>query len=383
MNSAKTKPSQGTADPTAPVPVLGRRALNRALLARQMLLSRAELPVLDAVERLAGLQAQSPNAPYFALWTRLEGFRQEELSRFIEERKTVRIALMRSTLHLVSARDSLHWRPLLQPVLDRGLKGVYGKRLEGLDPAEIAAAGRKLVEAQPLTFSEIGKRLSERWPDRDPSALAAAVRTWVPLVQPPPRGLWGESGQAVHTSAEAWLGRPLAPEPAVEEMLLRYLAAFGPASVKDMQVWSGLTRLSAVVERLRPRLVTFRDEQGGELFDLPDAPRPDADTPVPPRFLGEYDNTLLSYADRTRILDEAARKRVFTENGIIRSTILIDGFVSGIWRVEKQRGTAVLIIEPFAWSPEQDRRALTEEGGRLLQFAAAEDVHEIRLIEAE
>ncbi|HEX2036936.1 MAG TPA: winged helix DNA-binding domain-containing protein, partial [Chloroflexota bacterium] len=265
--------------------VLSRRALNRATLARQLLLSRRQLPVAQAIEHLVGLQAQTPHTWYVGLWTRLEGFRPPLVADLLAERRVVRLALMRSTIHLVTARDCLFLRPLVQPVIERSMNGNFGRSLAGVDAAALAAAGRALVEERPLTFTELGKRLAERWPGRDPAALAQAVRAWVPLVQVPPRGLWGTSGQARHTSAESWLGRPLDPAPSLEELVVRYLAAFGPAGVMDMQTWSGLTRLGEVVEGLRPRLVTFRDEQGRELFDLPDAPRPDPDTPAPPRFL--------------------------------------------------------------------------------------------------
>ncbi|MCY9695849.1 winged helix DNA-binding domain-containing protein [Paenibacillus alginolyticus] len=260
-------------------PILSQRALNRALLARQLLLERSNKHVLQAARHLVGLQAQAPNPPYVALWTRLQNFRHEELSRLIMDRSIVRIALMRSTIHLVTAEDCLTLRPVLQSVQDRALKGTFGKKLAELDLDALAAAGRALLETQPLTFSELGKRLQAQWPQSDATALSQAVRCSLPLVQVPPRGIWGASGQAAHTTAEAWLGRPLAPGQDPEAMLLRYLAAFGPASVKDMQVWSGLTRLREVVERLRPSLLSFRDEQGNELFDLPDAPRPDPATP--------------------------------------------------------------------------------------------------------
>jgi hypothetical protein len=291
------------------------------------------------------------------------------------DRQAVRIALQRSTIHLVTARDCLALRPVLQAVQDRGLQGAYGRLLAGVDLAALGAAGRALVEAQPRTFSELGKLLREQWPDRDPQALANAVRTLVPLVQVPPRGIWGASGQAAHTSAELWLGQPLSSSIDSEAMILRYLAAFGPATVKDMQVWSGLTRLREVVERLRPQLRTFRDEQGSELFDVPDAPLPSEDTPAAPKLIGEFDNMLLSYEDRTRILPDEYRPLVFTDNGIIKSAILLDGYVSGLWKLERKRGTAALTIEPFAALSGPDREALLEEGNRLLQFAAGESKH--------
>ncbi|MFF8373531.1 winged helix DNA-binding domain-containing protein [Streptomyces lydicus] len=356
---------------TGDVKVLDHRALNRSLLARQLLLERSAMPAGRAVAHLVGMQAQAPNPPYIGLWTRLAGFRIEDLASLVRNREVVRVGLMRGTIHLVTADDCVALRPVLQGALRQGLKGAFGRKLEGLDVEKVAELGRELVEREPLTLGGLGTLLAERWPDRDPFALANAVRNLVSLVQVPPRGLWGESGQAVHTSAEAWLGRPVAGLAAPDLMVERYLAAFGPATVKDIQVWSGMTRLADAVNRLRPRLAVFRDENGRELLDLPEAPRPDADTPAPVRFLPEFDNILLSHADRARILTEEQRKLVFTRNGLIRSTFLVDGFVAGVWRVEQTRGAAVLVLEPFGTLRAGDRAALTEEGGRLLAFATA------------
>ena len=362
--------------PAAREPVLDRSRLNRALLERQMLIRRRSLPALEAIEHLVALQAQAPTPPYFGLWTRLEDFRQEELAQLIESRQAVRLALMRATIHLVSARDALALRPLMQPSMERGLKSTFGKRLEGIDLAALTAAARELTEERPMTFQEIGERLAsdERWRGRDTSALGAAARALLPLVQVPPRGLWGASGPAAHTTVKTWLGSESAsagPD-ALESMLERYLAAFGPATVQDMQAWCGLTRLGEVVRRMRPRLRVFRDEQGRELFDTPDSPLPVADTPIPPRYVAEFDNVLLSHADRTRIIAEEDRKRVFTINGIIRPTFLIDGFVAGIWSVVRERAAASLVVEPFRPLRAADRDSLAEEGERLLGFAAPE-----------
>lgn len=349
--------------------VLSRQTLNRALLARQLLLRRAPMPVHDAVAHLYGLQAQAPNPPYLALWNRLDGFAPDELSQLITDRRAVRIALMRSTIHLVTAEDCLALRPLVQPAHDRGFATTYGKRLTGLDLDAVAAHGRELVEQQPRTFAELGALLAERFPGYDADALAPVVRTRVPLVQVPPRGLWGSSGQAAHTSAESWLSAALpAPDPAA--MVLRYLAAYGPASVADVQAWSGLTRLKEVVAGLRHGLVAFRDERGVELFDLPDAPRPDAAVPAPLRLLGEFDTVLLSHADRTRIISDEHRKRVFTINGIIKATVLADGFVAGTWRVERGRDAATLRVERFGELTAGQRAELAEEAQRLLPLLA-------------
>ena len=351
------------------LPILSPRALNRATLERQLLPRHRKLPAEAAIEHLVGMQAQAPNPPYVGLWTRLEGFHPDELSHLILNRRAVRVALMRNTVHLVSARDCVKLRPLVQPVIDRGL---YSNRagVEGVDIEALSAAGRALLDERPLTAKELGVLLKEWWPERDSASLARAVRHLVPLVQVPPRGVWGKSGPAAHTTAEAWLGRPLDPNPSLEEMVIRYFGAFGPASVKDVQTWSGLTRLGEVVDRLRPRLSTFRDEHGTELFDLPDAPRPDPETPVPPGFLPEFDNLILSHSDRTRVIVDEYRKAIASRNGMVPATFLVDGFVRGTWKTERSRGRATLLIEPFEPLAKRDRGALEEEGERLVRFMA-------------
>ena len=286
------------------------------------------------------------------------------------DRRAVRVALMRDTLHLVTSRDCLKLRPLVQPIIGRNLyTGNAGRAaVKEIDAGELVAAGRALLEERPLTAKELGGLLRERWPDQDPAALARAVRGLVPLVQVPPRGLWGESGPAAHTTIEAWLGRRLDLDPAPDEMMVRYLGSFGPASVKDAQTWSGLTRLREVFERLRPRLRTFSDQGGTELFDLPDAPRPTSDVPAPVRFVAAFDNLILSHADRTRVIAAEHRKAIASKNGLVPATFLVDGFVSGTWKVTRERGGATLLITPFEHLLKQDREALGEEGERLLEF---------------
>ncbi|CAM3131073.1 winged helix DNA-binding domain-containing protein [Paenibacillus lupini] len=363
---------------TQETPKLSALAINRALLARQMLLSRSDMSVLDTLEWFIGLQAQAPNAPYYSLWTRLNGFEQSELSTLIQNREAVRIALMRSTLHLVSAKDCLLIRPWVQPVLERGLKGSFGKALAGIDLDSVALQGRKLVEDKARTFSELGKFLADLWPGINSEALAAVVRNYVPLIQIPPRGLWGESGQATHTSSEVWLGQSLSEHVDTDDLILRYLAAYGPATVKDMQAWCGLTRLKEHFEKLRPQLLTFRDEQGNELFDLPDAPRPNAEVMPPARFLSEFDQMLLGIVDRSRVMDITYAKRIFTANGILRATILLNGFIAGIWKIERERNKASLLIEPFRLLTNEEQAELIIEGEKLIQFTAPGQEHDIR-----
>jgi hypothetical protein len=344
------------------------RALNRALLARQMLLERHAMPVLDAIEHLVGMQSQAPNPPHIGLWSRLADFAFDEVGALMTERSALRMVLMRGTLHLVSARDARALRPHIRTLLDAHLKG-RARDLAGVDLAAVTAYARRLLEEEPRTDRELRGLLGERWPEHGAELLGWAVRCSLPLVQVPPRGIWGASGAARHTTLDAWLAGHPPAETSLDDLVLRYLAAFGPASVRDVQQWSGLTRLGEVVERLRPGLVEFRDDAGRTLYDVPDAPRPDPDTPAPVRFVPDFDNLLLSHADRTRIIGEEHRKRVFTINGIIRATFLVDGFVHGMWKIEKKRREATLRIDPFAPVPKRERAALEEEGMRLLTAA--------------
>ncbi|GAA4562409.1 winged helix DNA-binding domain-containing protein [Planotetraspora kaengkrachanensis] len=360
-------------------PVLSRRAINRATLERQLLLRRHDMTAHEAIEHLVGLQAQTPHTWYVGLWGRLAGFDPREAADLLTSRGAVRMALMRSTIHLVTAQDALALRALIQPVIERGTRSVFGKGVAGIDPDELARAGRAAVEERPLTFSELGRVLGERWPGRDQASLAQTTRAALPLVQVPPRGVWGASGLARHTTAEAWLGRPLRADYPVEEMVLRYLAAFGPATVRDVQTWSGLTRLTEILERLRPRLLSFRDEDGAELFDLPDAPRPDPGTPAPPRLLYDFDNLLLSHADRSRVVTDAYRRQDFDDHGPVPRLILLDGFTAGTWTFAAERGKATLVIRLFAKTSGEDADALAAEGAALAEFLAPEaEVRDVR-----
>ncbi|MCX4237318.1 MULTISPECIES: winged helix DNA-binding domain-containing protein [Streptomyces] len=349
---------------TSTAPVLSVRELNRATLARQSLLRRAGLSAKDAIEHLVGLQAQNVKPPYYALAARLEGFTPQELSTAMEAREVVRIVTLRSTIHTHTADDCLTLRPLVQAARERELYG-FRKGLAGVDLDRLAVLGRELVEAEPRTMKQLREALHAEWPDADPAALAIAARCRLPLVQVTPRGLWGRSGQVALTTAEHWLGRPSEPAPAPDATVLRYLAAFGPASVKDMQTWAGLTRLREVFERLRPQLVTFADAHGVELFDLPDAPRPDADTPAPARLLPEFDNLLLSHADRSRVVSAEHKGRTWRGNQAY-PTLLVDGFVAGVWRLEETGGGDVLTVEPFGTLTDRQRAEVTDEAGRML-----------------
>jgi hypothetical protein len=365
--------------------VLDRHALNRALLARQMLLQRHELGAAPAIERLVGMQAQAPLAPYVGLWTRLEGFDPRELAGLIATRRAVRIQVMRGTIHLLTARQAPAMRSLLQPVLERLIRsGPFGRALGTVDADELLAAARLLFEERPRTRVEVRAMVAERWPERDADALSFAAILLLPVVQVPPRGLWGATGQATWATLGSWLKPPLPNAAPPDELVLRYVAAYGPATVADVRAWSGFTQLRAVLERLRPRLVAFRDEAGKELFDLPGAPRPDADSPAPPRFLPEYDNVLLSHADRTRINPERHPIPLQPGNGAACGTVLIDGFFRATWRIERRRDAASLHVEPLTRTTRAQRTAVGAEARRLLAFVAPEAAsHSVSVAVAE
>ena len=357
---------------------LTTRALNRAALERQMLLRRAKLSATEGIERLIGLQAQLPNPPYIGLWTRLVGFERDELTRLIEKRRVVRSTMMRATQHLVTARDYLRLRPVLQPMLDQRCRHNFGRATAGIATAELMEAGRAMLEERPHTVTELKARLSERWPKHESNALGFSIQLLLPLVHVPPRGTWGKGGAVPATLAEPYLERPLSANRSPDAMIVRYLAAFGPATVADVQEWSGLKGLRTAVDRLRPKLRVLRDDTGRELLDLPDAPLPDPDTPAPPRFLPEYDNLILAYADRTRMLTREVQEAIWTRNGLL-STALVDGTVAATWKIVRERKRAVLAIDPLRRIAKADRAALTEEGLALLAFTDPEaDARDVR-----
>ncbi|MGK5529983.1 winged helix DNA-binding domain-containing protein [Streptomyces sp. URMC 129] len=358
---------------------LSLRELNRALLDRQLLLRRSAMDAGAAVEHLVGLQTQVPGNHYTALWSRLEGFDPDAFSRRFEAREFVRISLQRSTIHTVTARDCLALRPVLRPGHERPFRSAWGKRLTGVDLDRVAARARELVEQRPRTFQELGAELGEEWPDADRPALAQVARHALALVQVPPRGLWQRGGAARHTTAESWLGAEQSDDTAPDGLVLRYLAAFGPASVKDAQMWSGLTRLREVFDRLLPRLERFQDANGVELFDLPDAPRPGEDVRAPARFLPEYDNLFIGHADRSRVISAVAKARTWAGNRGL-PVFLADGFVRGVWRIDAdaRRTAATLTLTPFDRLTTAERDGLAAEGARLLTFHTPGAVHDLR-----
>ncbi|GGN37064.1 hypothetical protein FHR83_006483 [Actinoplanes campanulatus] len=350
--------------------VLPTRVLNRTYLRRQLLAERLPRTADDIVRHLVAVQGQEPDSPYLGLWARSSAFQREDLTALLHDRTVVRGAMLRGTQHL-STGDDFGWlRPTVQPMLDR----LAGRLSRVADPVAFTAAAREILAAGPLTRPEIARRLTARFPDVDLSGLTLGAHLRLALLHPPPSGTWGHRGRVTCVLADDYLGRPLADGAAMETLVWRYLAAFGPASAKDLQVWSGLTRLAGVLAGLRERLRVFRDEAGTDLYDLPDAPIADPDEPAPVVFLPEFDNAVLGHADRARIIRPGDRPLVTPGWSIVRPTVLVDGFVAAIW--SRRGGT--LTVEPFRPLAPGDRAAVEARAACLLEFAAPGDAHEVR-----
>ncbi|MEV0332338.1 winged helix DNA-binding domain-containing protein [Nocardia sp. NPDC050717] len=360
--------------------VLDARALNRATLARQFLLERAEIPALDAITHLCGVQAQEPQEPFLGLWSRVEDFAPKELDALLTGRQVVRAHLMRRTVHLVATADALAWRARHDGMLRQRVLTTYKRELDGVDVDELTAAARALLaDGEPRSMGETARALADRWPAASPRALGELViAALVPTVQLPPRGLWQVKAGVRNVPIEQWLGRtvdPAAPDgtdPVGADLVRRYLAAYGPAASADLRAWSGLTGLPAAVAAVRPELITFRDARGRELLDLPDAPRPDPETPAPPRFLPAFDNAILGYDDRSRIIDDADRGMSVAGARVV----LVDGRVSASWTVDD----GVVTVAPLRAFTRAEAREVTEEGQRMAMFLSGNDSDRVRIL---
>jgi hypothetical protein len=349
-----------------PNDVLTLRQLNRATLARQMLLSRSAADATDVVRHLVAMQAQLPRPPFIGLWSRVDGFRRDDVVKALTGKRLVRGTSLRGTLHLMTAEDFARFRGPLQAALDRGVKMV-AKRADAAAIAAALEAGREFF-AKPYPFDAFREHLEASHAGKDIRAMAYACRMLVPLLQVPDGSAWGFPAQAGFITAEAWLGpRRATASGTAEDLVLRYLAAYGPSTVADAQAWSGIPSLRPVFTALRPRLAVFRAEKGGELFDLPDAPRPAADTPAPVRFLPDWDNVIVGRAD-SRILDAPHRAAVFQPGLRILATVLVDGHVAGTWSLDRRRSAAVVRVSLFAKAPARVRKEIEREADGVARF---------------
>jgi hypothetical protein len=344
---------------------ISRGELNRTTLHRQSLLERSTMSAEEALRQLVGLQAQNPNDPYWALWSRIEGFDPELLSGMISRKEAVRGQLLRATIHLVTTGDFLTLRPLLQPVMNRTLGSTgFARDTRDVDREALLVLARSLLAQRPMSRAELAPILAEAWPSAPGASLAQVVTYCLPVVQVPPRGLWRRSGTARWTTVEDWVESGLEPGAGVDGTVLRYLAAFGPASVSDIRVWCGLPGLREAVERLRPDLRTYRAETGTELFDLPDLPIVSEAVPAPPRFLPEYDNVLLGHADRSRFFAEGVTPAGWAGN------LLLDGTFGGNWKIVENRQASRLEVRLLTRATRRQLRDIGAEGERLVDFWA-------------
>ncbi len=351
------------------VRTLTTRELNRALLGRQLLLGREALPVSEVIGRLAGLQAQVPDAPYVGLWSRLPDFRPDELARMVATGRAVRLTLMRGTIHLVTVEDCLTMQPLFHPMIVRRMSTTqHGKDLGQVALRDVVAEGQRLLGERSMSRIELGTLLAQRWPGVPPASLGFVATAASPTLQVPPRGVWRQASGPVWAPIETFVGRRLADPLPIADLIRRYLAAFGPASVADIGRWSGLTGLGPVVRQLRPELRVFRGPTGTELFDIEDGRFPDPETAAPPRFLGEYDNVLLSHADRSRIMAVQELPGIPGGYGASEGTVLIDGMLGAIWTVDRDDGTIGMTVTPYESLSPDDERAVAVEGEALLRF---------------
>jgi hypothetical protein len=351
--------------------VLNLRALNRATLARQFLLDRADVGVLDAVTHLCGMQAQEPQEPFIGLWSRLGAFDPVVLDDLLVQRKVVRTHLMRRTVHLVTADDVVAWRGRYDTMLRQRVLGNYRRELEGVDLEELAEAGHEVMaDGEPRSMTELAKSLAGRWPTPGHRAMGEMlIAALVPMAQLPPRGLWRTKAGVKYARLTDWLGRDLNPVDPGPALVRRYLTAYGPAASADIRAWCGLAGLPAAVAQVRDELVSFKDERGRQLLDLPDAPRPDPDTPAPVRFLPAFDNAILGYDDRTRIIDDENRNLSIAGERVV----LVDGRVSATWKVEDN----TVVVHPLRKLSRAQRDEVAEEGQEVARFLV--DTSKVRI----
>jgi hypothetical protein len=365
---------------------LTTRELNRALLARQGLLTRKRVSVETMIGACAGLQTQEPRDAFVSLWSRISGFKREKLFGAADARRVVRGSNLRCTIHTVTAADFIAFRMTLSNVVERDMAN-WRERYDGLDITKVTAAVRDLLsDGEPRTAKQIGEELQPLFPRVHREGLSHCARIHVPVVMTPTDHRLGYSRPPSLMLAESWLGATLSPATpeAKTELLRRGIAAIGPASAADLRTWSGMTGVREALEPLLPELAEFRDEAGRTLYDLPEAPRPRAGTEAPVRLLGEFDNVALSHADRARIVaPEDARLFNVSKNGRRAFAILIDGQVRGSWQLTRNRDQARIRLMPFHKESASTLDAVAAEGEALLRFLEPDAPrHEVDLVKS-
>lgn len=346
------------------------RQWNRTLLQRQHLLTRVAEDAIEVLDRCVGLQSQDPRAALFGLWSRIEDFDPLELEDLLTDREVVRMALLRSTIFLIDAEDARWIRPLADPTLRRELTDIHARKLAGADPAQVLASAAEILAGRELAGAELGRELAARHPAENPSTLTTIARCGLPLVQVPPRGLWRGRGGPTYRLFDEWVGPG---EPAVvdddarADLIRLYLRGFGPATVKAIQTWSGLTRLRPIVEKLEAdwELVRLAGPNGEVLYDLDGLALADADAPAPVRLIAPFDHVIGAQADRIRIAEPEMFRRTVTANGRSPGFVLIDGFLAGTWSLDAEELPVVDFLRPVSAA---ERRDVDAEVDRLREF---------------
>jgi hypothetical protein len=364
-----------------PLESFSRRALGRALLARQLLLERRDCSVEQVLTRVGGLQAQEPRPPFLALWNRIAGFANQDLITAALRRSAVRATLHRGTIHLLDSTDYPVWRTALSGELAALPRGL-GPAARAVDVPAVRAAAQQLFQGRRLRFGELRPLLAERFPDVDPHILGVYARMTVPLVLPPTDNVWGWAADPAFARADDWIAMPdIDPAVARDQLVLAHLAAFGPARAADVAAWSGMRSVQVVLDRLAAQLVRFSDESGRVLYDLPDAPRPTEEVPAPPRLLGDWDTVLLGHAEHSRVVDAEVRRRLMTSNGRLRPCLMVDGRVVGGWSVEQSGSTALLSLEPYVPVPRAGLTSAAGEAADLLSWLSPGTTgHDVQIV---
>lgn len=347
------------------------RQWNRTLLARQHLLDRVDEDAIEVLDRCVGMQSQDPRAAFFGLWSRVEGFEPSELDGLLTEREVVRIALLRSTVFLVDAEDARWIRPLAEPILRRELTEAHAPRLVGANPSQVLADAAELLTGRELGGADLGKQLAVRHPGENPATLTGIARCGLPLVQVPPRGLWRGRGTPTYRLFDEWVGPG---EPAVSgddaraDLIRLYLRGFGPATVKAIQTWAGITRLGPLIEKLEAdwELVRLTGPHGETLYDLDGLGLADPDAPAPARLVAPFDHVIGVSADRVRVADPELFRRTVTRNGRSPGFVFADGFLAGTWHLD---GDDVR-IEMLREITRAEQREVDAEVDRLREFLA-------------
>lgn len=354
---------------------LSERELNRSLLMRQKLLSQSMEDLTSVFSVCAGIQSQKPSTMLLGLWNRAANFNPCDLDRLLLSGQVVRMAVMRSTVHAVLAGDAYTFRTATQKVLNDEVSNNYSKLAVSDESAKVVRHAEKKISAGVISARVLANELHHKWPEHSPKALLALVRSKLPLVQVPPRGLWGHSAATSYQLLNTWSPdlRPTRPRErrSKEVLITRYLAAFGPAMIADAQVWSGLTGLKEIFEEMRPKLVKYIGPNGEVLYDLAGCSVGSAETEAPVRFMGEFDNVILSHSNRERIISQANRKRIRSPNGQVPAVLLVDGYVVGSWRINDDAVERRIHTDLFRTLTSSEKECVESAQNRLLSFLNA------------